>query len=111
MKSANTCSWNAVAERTMTCSEPFARTTVFKYYQALNFRILENSLGMNNAVLTCILLVDVLVASLGVPLFAQPAVIDRIVAVVGKEPILLSDLEAQTEFYAFNNHVESSTPG
>ncbi len=37
--------------------------------------------------------------------------IDRIVAVVGKEPILLSDLTAQTEFYAFNNHVDPGTPG
>lgn len=42
---------------------------------------------------------------------AQPTVIDRIVAVVGKEPILLSDLNAQAEFYAFNNHVDPGTPG
>src|SRR5438552_2416362 len=40
----------------------------------------------------------------------QTAVIDRIVAVVGKEPILLSDLNAQSEFYALNNHVDPNTP-
>ena len=40
----------------------------------------------------------------------QPAVIDRIVAVVGKEPILLSDLSAQAEFYALNNHIDPNTP-
>src|ERR1051325_8255640 len=44
-------------------------------------------------------------------LIAQPEVIDRIVAVVGKEPILMSDLNAQSEFYSFNNHVDLSTPG
>src|SRR5260370_33724577 len=42
---------------------------------------------------------------------AQPEVIDRIVAVVGKEPILMSDLNAQAEFYSFNNHVDLNTPG
>jgi peptidyl-prolyl cis-trans isomerase SurA len=43
---------------------------------------------------------------------AQEAeVLDRIVAVVGKEYILLSDLKAQTEFFAFNNKVDPSTPG
>jgi peptidyl-prolyl cis-trans isomerase SurA len=42
---------------------------------------------------------------------AQSEVIDRIVAVVGKEPILLSDLNAQAEFYSFNNHVDPATPG
>src|SRR6267143_2519537 len=41
---------------------------------------------------------------------SQPAVIDRIVAVVGKEPILLSDLNAQAEFYALNNHIDPNTP-
>ena len=44
-------------------------------------------------------------------LIAQPEVIDRIVAVVGKEPILMSDLNAQSEFYSFNNHVDLNTPG
>ena len=42
---------------------------------------------------------------------AQPTVLDRVVAVVGKECILLTDLNSQTEFYAFNNRVEPSTPG
>lgn len=42
---------------------------------------------------------------------AQPAVLDRIVAVVGREPILLSDLTAQEEFYALNNRVDPATPG
>ena len=41
----------------------------------------------------------------------QQTVLDRIVAVVGKEPILLSDLNAQVEFYALNNHVDPSQSG
>ncbi len=45
------------------------------------------------------------------PVAAQETVIDRVVAVVGKEPILLSDLQAQIEFYAFNNKIDPSTPG
>ncbi len=50
----------------------------------------------------------VLAGALG---FAQPKVLDRIVAVVGKEPILLSDLNAQAEFYALNNHLDPAAPG
>src|ERR1041385_4572815 len=42
---------------------------------------------------------------------AQPAVLDRIAAVVGKEAILLSDVNAQVEFYIFNNKVDPNTPG
>jgi len=42
---------------------------------------------------------------------AQPQAVDRIVAVVGKEPILLSDLNAQVEFYALNNHLDPSAAG
>src|SRR5512142_476407 len=42
---------------------------------------------------------------------AQPEVLDRIVAVVGREYILQSDLNAQTDFYAFTNHIDASTPG
>ena len=45
------------------------------------------------------------------PLLAQPVVVDRIAAIVGKEPILLSDVNAQTEYYAFANHVDANTPG
>ena len=41
----------------------------------------------------------------------QPQVLDRIVAIVGKEPILLSDVTAQAEFYAFNNRIDPNTPG
>jgi peptidyl-prolyl cis-trans isomerase SurA len=44
-------------------------------------------------------------------LLAQQETLDRIVAVVGKEYILLSDLNAQAEFYAYNNKVDPSTPG
>ncbi len=44
-------------------------------------------------------------------LVAQQEVLDRVVAVVGKEYILLSDLNAQAEFFAFNNKVELTTPG
>lgn len=42
---------------------------------------------------------------------AQQEVLDRIVAVVGKEFILLSDLNAQAEFFGFNNKVDPATPG
>lgn len=50
---------------------------------------------------------------LALPLFlsAQSSVLDRTIAVVGKEYILLSDLKAQVEFYAFNNRIDQSTPG
>ena len=46
-----------------------------------------------------------------IPLGAQPQVIDRIVAIVGKEPIMLSDLNAQIELYTFTNRVDPVTPG
>jgi len=46
-----------------------------------------------------------------VPGVAQPQVVDRIVAVVGKEPILLSDLNAQIELYTFTNRIDPATPG
>ncbi len=38
-------------------------------------------------------------------------VLDRIVAVVGKEAIFLSDLKAQAEFYAVSNRIDPQTPG
>lgn len=41
----------------------------------------------------------------------QQTVADRIVAVVGKEALLQSDLAAQVQFYVFNNHVDAGTPG
>lgn len=41
----------------------------------------------------------------------QGDVLDRIVAVVGKEAIFLSDLKAQTDFYAFSNRVDPESPG
>ena len=42
---------------------------------------------------------------------AQQSVIDRVVAVVGKEAILLSDLNAQVEMYAYNSRIDPGTPG
>ena len=42
---------------------------------------------------------------------AQQKILDRIVAVVGKECVLLSDLNAQVEFYVFNNRLDPATPG
>lgn len=41
----------------------------------------------------------------------QGDVLDKVVAVVGKEAIYLSDLKAQTEFYAVQNRVNPETPG
>ncbi|HLB01016.1 MAG TPA: peptidylprolyl isomerase [Bacteroidota bacterium] len=38
-------------------------------------------------------------------------ILDGIVAVVGKEAIFLSDLKAQTEFYAVSNRIDPETPG
>jgi len=38
-------------------------------------------------------------------------VVDGIVAVVGKEPILLSDLNSQIELYTFTNRIDPKTPG
>ena len=46
-----------------------------------------------------------------VPASAQNDTLDRIVAVVGKEAIFLSDLKAQTEFYAVSNRINPETPG
>lgn len=43
--------------------------------------------------------------------YGQHQVIDRIVAVVGKECILMSDLQAQVDFYAFNNRIDPNTEG
>jgi peptidyl-prolyl cis-trans isomerase SurA len=41
----------------------------------------------------------------------QGDVLDKVVAVVGKEAIFQSDLKAQTEFYAVSNKVNPETPG
>ena len=57
------------------------------------------------------LLLAILISVIVPPLSAQETVVDRIVAVIGKEPILLSDLNAQIEFYALNNRIDSATPG
>ena len=56
-----------------------------------------------------VLLFTILV--IGYQLQAQQTVLDRTIAVVGKDCILLSDLNAQVEFYVFNNHVDPNTPG
>ena len=42
---------------------------------------------------------------------AQQTILDRVVAVVGREYILQSDLDAQTEFYAYGNKMDPATPG
>ncbi len=41
----------------------------------------------------------------------QDEYLDRIIAVVGKEAIFLSDLKAQTDFYALSNRINPETPG
>lgn len=45
-----------------------------------------------------------------VPLHAQQRVLDRIVAVVDREIILESELNAQIDFFVFNNRVDPQTP-
>lgn len=64
---------------------------------------------MNNR--TPILLLALLLVAGATTLRAQPTVVDRIVAVVGKEPILQSDLDSQVEIYAFSNKLDPTTPG
>ena len=44
-------------------------------------------------------------------LLAQPKVLDRVVAVVGREYILQSDLDDQTNYYAFANRMDPNAPG
>ncbi|MBI3193415.1 MAG: peptidylprolyl isomerase [Ignavibacteriae bacterium] len=44
-------------------------------------------------------------------LTAQQEVLDRVVAVVGKETVLLSEMKAELEFYAFNLQTDPNTPG
>src|SRR5438094_940942 len=44
-------------------------------------------------------------------LWAKPVILDVMFAVLGREPILLSDLNAQADFYAFNNRIDPSVPG
>jgi peptidyl-prolyl cis-trans isomerase SurA len=61
--------------------------------------------------------VALLVAAAGLTLACVPAaraqgdVLDKVVAVVGKEAIFLSDLNAQTQFYALSNRISPESPG
>src|SRR5512143_2241316 len=54
----------------------------------------------------CVLLIAVLAVS-----SSGAQVLDRIVAVVENDPILESELNAQVQFYAYNNRVDAKTPG
>ncbi len=65
---------------------------------------------MNKTLFQCILSFIVFLLCTNSVTKGQPVVIDKIVAVVGKQPILLSDLNSQVEFYAFNNKVDPSSP-
>ena len=58
-----------------------------------------------------ILHILLLVIASSLTLVAQPQVIDRVVALVGKECLLLSDLNLQLELYAGNNQLDANTPG
>jgi peptidyl-prolyl cis-trans isomerase SurA len=64
---------------------------------------------MNRSLVALMMMAGIAVFSIAV--IAQEAVIDKVVAVVGKEPIYLSDLNAQVEFYAINNKIDPGTPG
>ena len=66
---------------------------------------------MNKISARLLLVLLLALAGAGAAAAQEQQVLDRIVAVVGKEFILLSDLNAQAEFFAFNNKVEPSTPG
>src|SRR5271169_3269056 len=65
---------------------------------------------MSNARLLSFIIIVMFFISANPVMNGQPVVIDKIVAVVGKQPILLSDLNSQVEFYAFNNKVDPSSP-
>jgi peptidyl-prolyl cis-trans isomerase SurA len=43
--------------------------------------------------------------------FPRQQVLDRVVAVVGNDVILASDLKAAVQIYAMNNRIDASTPG
>jgi peptidyl-prolyl cis-trans isomerase SurA len=66
---------------------------------------------MTNKTIRFSMLVFIAYLSMFTNTVAQPTVVDRVVAVVGKEPILLSDLNAQIELYVFTNRVDPNTPG
>jgi peptidyl-prolyl cis-trans isomerase SurA len=54
-----------------------------------------------------VVLIAVLVSVTGL----RAQIVDRVVAVVGDDLILESELNAQVQFYVFNNKVDPSTPG
>src|ERR1043166_3470236 len=90
--------------------EPFASVTVLKYSRvSLSQPTPHKSRSMNNRPFL-VFVIFVFACATHLTARGQTTVLDRIVAVVGNECILLSDLNAQTEFYAFNNRVEPSTP-
>ncbi len=60
---------------------------------------------------TLIIILALIINLLPYSIFTQHRIVDRVVAVVGREPILLSDLNAQIELYTFTNRVEPNTPG
>jgi peptidyl-prolyl cis-trans isomerase SurA len=66
---------------------------------------------MTNKTIRFSMLVFIAYLSMFTNTVAQPTVVDRVVAVVGKEPILLSDLNAQIELFVFTNRVDPNTPG
>lgn len=57
------------------------------------------------------LLIHILILVAAAALYPQQEVVDRVVAVVGREPIFLSDLNSQIELYTFTNRVDPKTPG
>src|SRR6266851_1567367 len=91
--------------------EPFASAIVLKYLRASRSHPTPHkSRFMNNRTFLAPIL-SLLAFAVHFTAAAQSTVLDRIVAVVGKECILQSDLAAQTEFYAFNNRVDPSAAG
>lgn len=60
------------------------------------------------AISTFILLLTIII---GYSTYAQKRTLDRIVAVIGKEIVLESDLQQQIEFYVMNNRIDPETPG
>jgi len=55
--------------------------------------------------------VSVLALALLLPVGSVAQTLDRIIAVVDEEVVLLSELEAQVQFFAMNNRVDPATPG
>lgn len=66
---------------------------------------------MNKLLTRRVLIILISIVFLASYSHTQPEVVDRVVGIVGREFILLSELNAQIEFYVFNNQLDPALPG